>query len=94
LELLISPDGRDESLSIHQDAFVLRGALEKGQSQTYSLYDAEKNGVYVFVVDGSITIDGNTLTERDALAIDKAATLYMVANEHSLYLIFEVPMMV
>ncbi len=96
LDLLVSPDGRDESLSIHQDAFVLRGALEKGQSQTYKLYDAEKNGVYVFVVDGSITIDGNTLTERDALGTDKAMTLdiVIVANEDSRYLIFEVPMTV
>jgi hypothetical protein len=92
LQLLVSPDGREDSLLIHQDAFILRGSLDKGKTQAYALHDANKNGVYVLVVDGSITIDGNVLMERDALGIYEAGTFSIIANQYSHYLVFEVPM--
>lgn len=92
LQLLVSPDGREDSLSIHQNAFVSRGSLEKGSSQTYMLYDAKKNGVYIFAVDGSVILDGNTLMERDALGIVGTDVITLTANQYSRYLVFEVPM--
>ena len=45
LRLIASPDGRDGSLTIHQDAKVLLGTLEPGQSQVYSL---EPRGTHGF----------------------------------------------
>jgi len=94
LQLLVSPDGREDSLLIHQDAFILRGSLDKGKTQAYALRDTNKNGVYVLVVDGSITIDGNVLMERDALGIYEAGTFSIIANQYSHYLVFEVPMVI
>jgi redox-sensitive bicupin YhaK (pirin superfamily) len=92
VQLLVSPDGRDNSLSIYQDAFISRGALDKGQTQIYTPYTPMGNGIYVLVVDGSITIDKHVLKERDALGVEEAAVINIIANKNSHYLILEVPM--
>lgn len=94
LQLLVSPDGHSDSLSIHQDAFISRGALHANQLQTYTLYDAKKNGVYIFVVDGSVSVDGHSLDARDALGIYEVDAVNISANQNSRYLIFEVPMII
>ncbi|MDD5083384.1 MAG: pirin family protein [Candidatus Moranbacteria bacterium] len=94
LRLLVSPDGREDSLSIHQDAFISKGSLEAEQTHIYMLRDARKNGVYVFVVDGSVTVNDHHLTKRDALGITGADVIAFVADQHSRYLVFEVPMAV
>jgi redox-sensitive bicupin YhaK (pirin superfamily) len=91
-QLLVSPDGREDSLSIYQDAFISRALLDTNQKQAYVLYD-KRNGVYVMVIDGSIVIDSNTLTDRDALGIEGATVVDIIANENSRYLIFEVPLL-
>jgi hypothetical protein len=90
VQLLVSPDGRDNSLSIHQNAFISRSSLTAHKKWTYTSYD-EKHGVYILVVDGNITIDESTLTERDALGIEESGAIDIIANENSRYIIFEVP---
>ena len=93
LQLLVSPDGRDNSLMIHQDAFVLRGQLSATKTQTYTLKNSSQNGVYLFVIEGTIAIDTHTLNTRDAIAIeDAAAEISFVAHSDATYLLFEVPL--
>ena len=91
LELLVSPDGRDASLSIHQDAFISRGMLSEGQTQVYSPY-LSTNGVYILIVDGALTLDTHTLTTRDALGIEDFDQMTLRATQDTHYLVFEVPM--
>lgn len=91
LRLLVSPDGREDSLSIHQDAFIYRGALIEGRTQDYALYDT-KHGVYILVVDGSLTVDGHILNARDAIGITESHGVAIVADTTSRYLLFEVPL--
>lgn len=64
-QLLVSPDGRNESLRIHQDAFI--STIDSGglNEITYNLY-APGNGAYFMVTDGIAGIDGNILERRDA----------------------------
>ncbi len=50
-QLVVSPDGRNGSLMIHQNAFVSRVFLDEEVSLTYKLYDHD-NGVYIFVLGG------------------------------------------
>lgn len=93
LTLLVSPDGREGSLMIHQDAFVYRGLLGKGQLYTYSFQKAHTHGVYLFVINGEIDISGKTLGARDAIGIfDAGNTLDIHAKQDSRFLLFEVPM--
>lgn len=65
--LLVSPDGRDGSLQINQNAFISRIVLDQGNTFNYSPYDP-KNGIYLMVIEGSVVIDDQTLNRRDAIA--------------------------
>lgn len=88
--LLVSPDDRDGSLSINQNAFISRLALEPGSNFDYKLYSKE-NGVFIMVIEGEATIAGNLLSPRDAITVKDAETFSIGATENLDLLILEVP---
>lgn len=90
-QLLVSPDSRQGSLMIHQDAFLSLCSLEADHSITYPLYNS-KNGVYLMVIEGSIEIAEHTLEKRDAIGITEIESILLVAKEKSRLLMIEVPM--
>lgn len=47
---LVSPDGRNGSLPINQDAYFFRGRFREGTSQSYTMQGPD-NGVYIFMID-------------------------------------------
>ena len=92
LKLLVSSDGRENSLFIHQNAFLYRGFLSDGKTEMYALKNPVQNGIYIFVVEGKISVEGNVLESRDALGITETGTVHIFAQKNSQYLLFEVPM--
>lgn len=92
-QLIVSPDGRDESLMIHQDAFLSLRTLEAEAKTEYPLYDP-KNGVYLMVIEGSIDIAEQTLERRDAIGITETEKVSLTAKVPSRVLVIEVPMQV
>ncbi len=88
--LLVSPDGREGSLSILQDAYITRYSIGANESYIYTLHD-EKNGTYVFVISGSVIIDTLTLHARDAVGVEGGTSLTITAPEEAQILIVEVP---
>lgn len=90
-QLSVSPDGREGSLMIHQDAFLSLRSLETNQTVDYPLYHTN-NGVYLMVIEGSIEIDGHTLGRRDAIGITETEKISLTAKENSRLLVVEVPM--
>ncbi|GAA0541973.1 pirin family protein [Chitinophaga japonensis] len=95
LQQIISPaPGSHGGAWIHQDAWFHMGAFEKGRQVAYDL-KKEGNGVYLFVINGSFTIDGQSLEKRDGLGIEGTAQVSITANEdNSQLLVMEVPMQV
>jgi hypothetical protein len=73
LRLVASSDGRDGSVTIHQDARMLATLLARGESVTYDL--APKRGAWIHVARGSIEVDGTKLEAGDAAAIEDAKTI-------------------
>jgi hypothetical protein len=71
LALLASPDGRDGSVAIRQNAEVLHGMLEAGWS-TQALSATERPYSWLQLVRGEITLGGQSLTAGDAAAFDHA----------------------
>jgi redox-sensitive bicupin YhaK (pirin superfamily) len=65
LRLVASPDGREGSVTIHQDAFVYATLLEKGESVRHALVPGRKG--YVHVARGTVTANGRRLAAGDAL---------------------------
>jgi quercetin 2,3-dioxygenase len=89
--LFVSPDARDESLMIHQDAFVSRAQYSAGTTTTYKV-NQHGNGVYILVVSGMLRIEWYELHERDAIGISEIESFDLEMLQDTRCLIFEVPM--
>ncbi len=91
-QLLVSPDGREESTWVHQDAFLSIVDLSGGGEILYRFHK-KGNGVYFILVEGEISIQGHQLQKRDAIGIwETDALLDIQAAKQSTLLAIEVPM--
>jgi quercetin 2,3-dioxygenase len=91
-QLLVSRDGREDSLRIHQNAYI--SVIESGSLSdiAYNLH-APENGVYILVVDGAVSIEGRELNKRDAAGIwSLTGPLEIGFLQPSYLLAIEVPM--
>ncbi len=89
---VLSPNADDDGVWIHQDAWFHLGHLDKDFKTEYALKNKEKNGVYVFVLDGDVTIDGQALARRDGLGIWNTEKIEISAGSDAQLLLMEVPM--
>ncbi len=90
-QTLASPDERDSSAYIHQDAYISMVRLEAGSSIDYDM-KKEGNGVYFMVVEGETAIANQSLGKRDALGIEETETVAVIAISPTRVLAIEVPM--
>ncbi len=88
---VLSPNADDAGVWIHQNAWFHMGYFDKGVTQTYDLKDVN-NGVYVLVLEGKVTINGNVLDTRDGLGISDVRSFTMDVTEDARVLLMEVPM--
>jgi redox-sensitive bicupin YhaK (pirin superfamily) len=91
LQQVISPFTENEGISIHQDAWFHLGDFDSGESTTYQL-KKKGNGVYLFLLEGSIEIEDNLLEKRDGIGIWETDDIKINAKSNSEFLIMEVPM--
>jgi redox-sensitive bicupin YhaK (pirin superfamily) len=73
LRLIASPDGRDGSVSIHQDARMYAGLFEGDESARLDL--APDRVGYVHVALGSVDVNGHRLSAGDAMTTDRGIAL-------------------
>ena len=85
--LVISPDGRDGSAGIQQDVEIYRILLEPGQSLQHEV--REGRGVWLHIAEGSLVLNGITLSTGDAAATEVSGTLTLTANSRTNALIFD-----
>lgn len=91
-QTLVSPmDTDDDGLKIYQDAWIYRTDLQNGKSISHTLRN-EHNGLYIFVIAGDITVEGQQLHKRDALGVTEANNITISAGADSDVLMLEVPM--
>lgn len=92
LILIVSPDGEDTSLWIHQDAWLSVGTFDKNQKIDY-LLKKSGNGVFAMVIEGSFKVGDNLLSSRDAIGIWEVEELSIESqSEDARILLIEVPM--
>lgn len=87
----LSPDGRNSSAIINQDAFFSVLTLQAGQTITYTI-NLPGNGVYIHTAAGSIQIAGISLAEGDAIGCYDTNEVSITALETSELVFVEVPM--
>lgn len=88
---VLSPNKEDEGVWIQQDAWFHIGKFTKGYSDTYTI-KKEGNGVYAFILEGEVTVNGETLSKRDGMGIWEADSFEVNATEDARVLLMEVPM--
>jgi len=88
---ILSPNPDDAGVWIHQDAWFHLSDFETGFSKTYEI-KKEGNGMYVFVISGKITVDGQELETRDGLGITDFDSLAIKASSDAKFLLMEIPM--
>lgn len=91
LRLIVSPNPEDEGVWIHQNAWFYLGKYEEKQNIEYKLKSTE-NGIYLFLISGSIIINNQTLYTRDSISIENIESMHFETAEQSEFLIIEVPM--
>lgn len=91
LQQILSPNPDDEGVWIHQDAWFHLGKFEKGLTENYTI-KREGNGVYAFVISGSVTINGQALDTRDALGIWDTEKLEIATTSDAELLLMDIPM--
>jgi redox-sensitive bicupin YhaK (pirin superfamily) len=87
--LIIAPDG-EAPASIQQDAWFSLCDWDADMQHAYPLHRKD-TGVYVFVIEGGITVSGTPLSKRDGAGFSDTAFLYVQALKPSTFLLMEVP---
>jgi redox-sensitive bicupin YhaK (pirin superfamily) len=93
LQTVVAPKDKieGEALPISQQAYIYRTSLDSNNSIVLNL-KSEQNGVYIFVVDGEVTIEGQSLSKRDAIGVYDTNKITISANHNSELILIEVPM--
>jgi quercetin 2,3-dioxygenase len=87
LRVVASQDGRDGSVTVHQDMTLEAAVLKTGDTVEHAL--AANRHAWVQVAKGSITIDGKTLTAGDGAALKGEGTLAISAQSDAEVLVFD-----
>jgi quercetin 2,3-dioxygenase len=87
LRLIASPDGRDGSVTVHQDVSLLAGVLELGERVRYE--NPAGRHPWIHVATGAFEIGGTRLDAGDAAAVTEAGPLDIVGREAGEVLIFD-----
>jgi len=88
-QLVLSPDARDGSLKVFQDMTLSRWALNKGERGECPI--AAGRRVWIQVVRGKVSVNGQTAGISDALAVWDESALTIQADEESEILLFDLP---
>ncbi|MBV8554332.1 MAG: pirin family protein [Planctomycetaceae bacterium] len=89
LRVVASPDGRDGSLTIHQDAEVLLTSLAAGERVTHEL--APGRHAWLQVLRGSVQLNEVPLATSDGAAVSDEPSLTVLATEPCEVMLFDLP---
>ena len=87
LRLIASSDGRDGSVTIHQDASVYAALIDGAERASHPL--AAGRQAYVHVARGKVTVNGHALAAGDALKASGEAKIDLENGEQAEVLLFD-----
>jgi redox-sensitive bicupin YhaK (pirin superfamily) len=87
LRLVASRDGREGSVTIHQDASLYASLLEESQEVAHEL--APGRGAWLQVARGAVEINGQRLEQGDGAAVSDEMKLTITGRESSEVLLFD-----
>ena len=87
LRLIISPDGAEGSLSVHQDARVYAGLFDGSEQQRFTL-PAERFA-YIHLARGTLTVNGQRLVAGDGVRLRNVRDIDFSAGDNAEVLLFD-----
>ena len=87
LRLVASPDGRDDSLRIHQDARVYASILRTGDLVEHTL--GPGRAAWIQVARGTVKVNDHALGQGDGVAVTTESTLRLEGDGESELLLFD-----
>jgi quercetin 2,3-dioxygenase len=91
LQLIVAPGDEQDAISINQDAYFSLLKLEDGNSINYQLFN-KQNGVYIFMISGSVMLDDLNLEARDGVEVSDISDITVDATENAEILWIEIPL--
>ncbi|MEC7784684.1 MAG: pirin family protein [Bacteroidota bacterium] len=91
LQQVLSPNKEDAGVWIHQDAWFNMVDLDADKAVTYD-FNLASNGLYLFVLEGSVEVADEKLERRDGLGIFDTQSITLKASEQASVLLMEVPL--
>ncbi|MCI0453553.1 MAG: pirin family protein [Candidatus Dadabacteria bacterium] len=87
LRLVATSDGRDSTVTVHQDVNLLASLLAPGENITYSL--KPDRHAWVQIANGSVIMNGHELKHGDGASVSEEVNLEISASESSEILLFD-----
>ena len=87
LRLIASPDGRDRSVTVHQDAYIYASILEDGIEVMHTVH--QNRFAWLQVATGSVLVGDRLLNSGDAISSDQAGDLKLISQGNAEILIFD-----
>ncbi len=89
---IVSPDGVDQSMWIHQQARFSLGNFDQDSVVKYKLNKAG-NGIYLFLISGELEVESEKLSDRYGLCIEEIdSEIELKVAKNSKVLLMEVPL--
>ena len=85
--LVVSPEGRDGSLLIHQDASIYLASLEAGEALNRPIETGRH--AWLQVLRGSVVLNDQSLDAGDGVAVSKESSLSIQAMETADLMLFD-----
>ena len=87
LRLVASRDGREGSITVHQDMSLYAGLFEEGERASFEVKPGR--GAWVHVARGTIELGGTRLVAGDAAAIEDPGTFEIIGKDGGEVLVFD-----
>lgn len=85
--LVVSGSGRDGSIQINQDAEIFVGKFSA--QKTFDFVAKEGRKIWIQIVSGKISVNGKSLENGDAAAIENESEIKIIVEEKSEFLLFD-----
>ena len=90
MALIVSPNGDAPARLLQQTWFSI-GEIEAGKKIDYHMHQSH-SGVYIFVMEGEVKVDGTILSRRDGMGVYETGSFELETLKDSHILFIEVPM--
>ena len=89
LRLVASPNGREGSVTIHQDAQVYASMLDGKDAVTHRLAPGRR--AYIHVARGAVKVNGNALKDGDGARVENESSIELKDAREAEVLLFDLP---